>query len=241
MHDAVTRFIAEKGYPDFNIKAFFFDMDGVLFDSMPYHAAAWTRAMRENGLSFTEYDAYLHEGRTGESTIDKFFLKQLHHPADKALKEAIYAAKSAYFNAYPPVSPVPDVEALLNDVKAYGFERYVVTGSAQESLIDNLEHYFPDIFHRDNIVSAFDVKYGKPDPEPYLIALRKAKIDPWQAIVVENAPLGVRSAVAAGIFTIGVNTGILRPEELQQEGANIVLPTMQALRELLPELIGIVP
>ena len=54
-----------------NIKAVFFDMDGVLFDSMPYHAQAWQRALSERGLLFSLYDAYLHEGRTADSTIDE--------------------------------------------------------------------------------------------------------------------------------------------------------------------------
>ena len=81
------------------------------------------------------------------------------------------------------------------------------------------------------MVTAFDVKYGKPHPEPYLMALSKGNFDPWQAIVVENAPLGVRSAIDAGIFTIAVNTGILQDEELTKEGANVVFPTMKSLIE----------
>ena len=51
-----------------------------------------------------------------------------------------------------------------------------------------------------------------------------------QAIVIENAPLGVKSAVAAGIFTIAVNTGILKDEELLQAGANCLYHDMMELR-----------
>ena len=50
-------------------KAYFFDMDGVLFDSMPHHAIAWEEVMKTHELPFTAYDCYLNEGRTGESVI----------------------------------------------------------------------------------------------------------------------------------------------------------------------------
>ena len=50
------------------------------------------------------------------------------------------------------------------------------------------------------MVTAFDVKYGKPNPEPYLMALKKGGFKPNEALVIENAPLGVQAGVAAGIF-----------------------------------------
>ena len=57
------------------------------------------------------------------------------------------------------------------------------------------------------MVTAFDVKHGKPHPEPYLMALEKGGFNVNEAIVIENAPLGVQAGIAAGIFTIAVNTG----------------------------------
>ena len=87
------------------------------------------------------------------------------------------------------------------------------------------------MFAPERMVTAFDVKIGKPDPEPYLKALEKAGLQPHEAMVVENAPLGVRSAKGAGIFTLAVNTGILSPNELQKEGADRVLASMKDLAE----------
>ena len=103
--------------------------------------------------------------------------------------------------------------------------------SGQLSLLDRLNNHFPEIFTRELMVTAFDVKYGKPNPEPYLMALKKAGIAPNEALVIENAPLGVRAAVAAGIFTIAVNTGPLPESALLDEGANLLFPSMQALAE----------
>lgn len=79
------------------------------------------------------------------------------------------------------------------------------------------------------MVTAFDVKYGKPNPEPYLMGLEKAGVKADEAIVVENAPLGVTAGVAAGLFTIAANTGPLKDEVLSDAGASLVYPSMQAL------------
>ena len=79
------------------------------------------------------------------------------------------------------------------------------------------------------MVTAFDVTQGKTFPEPYLKALAKSGVNPWEVIVVENAPLGVQSAKAAGLFTIAVNTGPLDKAVLINSGADIVLESMQEL------------
>ena len=86
------------------------------------------------------------------------------------------------------------------------------------------------------MVTGKDVRRGKPDPEPYLMGLEKAGVCAAEAIVVENAPMGVRAAVAAGIFTIAVNTGLLPDSALTDEGAHLVFDSMRELAEALPIL-----
>ena len=68
------------------------------------------------------------------------------------------------------------------------------------------------------------------------MGLRKADIQPSEAIVVENAPLGIQAARAAGIFTIAVNTGPLPDSVLYEAGANIVMPSMQHLADHWEEI-----
>ena len=79
------------------------------------------------------------------------------------------------------------------------------------------------------MVTAFDVKYGKPHPEPYLMALKKGDLKADEAVVIENAPLGVEAGHKAGIFTIAVNTGPLDGQVLLDAGADLLFPSMQAL------------
>lgn len=222
-----------------DLRAVLFDMDGVLYDSMPFHAKAWVYAFAQEGVTFSDYDVYMREGMTGSSTVEEVYLAQLNRRATEEDCQRIYRVKSDYFESLGEAGEMPHVDEVLSCVKANGVDRYIVTGSGQRTLFDKLEHSYPEMFDKRQMVTAYDVKKGKPDPEPYLMALKKGGLQPNQAIVVENAPLGVRSAVAAGIFTVAVNTGILRNEELEKEGANIVYPSMKAFAEDIPEIISL--
>ena len=126
---------------------------------------------------------------------------------------------------------MPGALEVLTQIKENGLTPMVVTGSGQLSLLDKLNHNFPNIFQEHSMVTAFDVKYGKPNPEPYLMALKKAGINANQAIVIENAPLGVQAGVAAGIFTIAVNTGPLPDSALLEQGANLLFHSMNEFSE----------
>lgn len=66
---ALKRFLERHNYPALTPKAVLFDMDGVLFDSMPNHASSWAKVCTDFGLNMTPEEAYMHEGRTGEATI----------------------------------------------------------------------------------------------------------------------------------------------------------------------------
>ncbi|MCF2736916.1 HAD-IA family hydrolase [Bacteroides caecigallinarum] len=228
---AIQNYLKEKGHSKINLKAVLFDMDGVLFDSMKNHAKAWKKAMSMYGMNLSEEEAYMHEGRTGASTINIVCMRERGCNADEEEIKKIYQTKSDIFNTLPKAEPMPGAYTLLRNIKESGLQPVLVTGSGQLSLIDNLNHHFPGIFQKEFMVTAFDVKYGKPNPEPYLMGLKKAGIAPNEAVVVENAPLGVKAGVAAGIFTIAVNTGPLPDSALLDEGANLLFGSMQELSE----------
>lgn len=228
---AIQNYLKEKGHSKINLKAVLFDMDGVLFDSMKNHAKAWNKAMSMYGMNLSEEEAYMHEGRTGASTINIVCMRERGCNADEEEIKKIYQTKSDIFNTLPKAEPMPGAYTLLRNIKESGLQPVLVTGSGQLSLIDNLNHHFPGIFQKEFMVTAFDVKYGKPNPEPYLMGLKKAGIAPNEAVVVENAPLGVKAGVTAGIFTIAVNTGPLPDSALLDEGANLLFGSMQELSE----------
>lgn len=215
------------------IKAVLFDMDGVLFDSMPNHAKAWEAAFASVGIEFSPYEAYLQEGRTGASTIQGVYRRLFGRDAGESEIKKLYDIKTSLFESFGEPVAMPGAAEALAAVKQKGLRICIVTGSGQTSLLDTLDKYFPGYFASGNVVSAFDVKRGKPDPEPYLLALQKMDVPAKEAVVIENAPLGVQAAVAAGIFTIAVNTGILKDEDLLQAGADMLLPDMFKLSEMV--------
>jgi HAD superfamily hydrolase (TIGR01509 family) len=220
------------------IKAVLFDMDGVLYDSMPNHAKAWSTAVTEFGLSMSPHEAYLHEGRTGHGTINILAQRHWGRNATTEEMERIYAAKSALFNTCPEPQPMPGAAQLLQSIRSLGLTIVLVTGSAQHSLLTRLAHDFPGIFSAERMVTAFDVKHGKPHPEPYLMGLEKAGVSASEAVVIENAPLGVEAAHSAGIYTIAVNTGPLSPKVLLDAGADIVLPREGGFAQALEIING---
>ena len=227
IQQSIARYLQRSGHSYIRLKAVLFDMDGVLFDSMPYHADAWHTVMERHGLHLSREEAFLHEGRTGASTINIVYQRQFGKDATPEMIEEIYTEKSREFNKHPEPERMKGAWELMQKVKVCGLTPVLVTGSGQTSLLERLSHNYPNTFDRSHMVTAFDVKYGKPHPEPYLMGLEKAHAAPNEAIVVENAPIGVQAGVAAGIFTIAVNTGPLAEQVLLDAGANLLFPSMQ--------------
>ncbi len=217
------------------LKAVFFDQDGVLYNSMPYHAESWAWAMTKHGLPYTAMECYRNEGRTSTGVIQEHHRQIYGTDATPELIEAIYKDKTEHFTEMTGGFPgiIPDVDKVLQYLHKNGIQCWVVTGSGQRDLINALNKTFDNVFT--GIISSFDVKKGKPDPEPYLKAWERSGFKKEECLVVENAPLGVRAAKAAGLFTCAVNTGILPDADLEAEHADKVFPNMAALLKWLQD------
>lgn len=226
---AIENFKQLQGHKALQLRAVLFDMDGVLFDSMPYHADAWSKVMTDAGFNFSREDVYMNEGRTGADTINTASLAQFGNPATQELIDALCKAKCDIFATYPPTPRMPFAIELVQKVKKCGLTPMIVTGSGTPTLLDRIQSNFPGLFDESHIVTSFNVKRGKPYPDPYLLALEKGGFAPHEAIVVENAPLGVTAGVAAGLFTVAANTGPLDPQVLTNAGASLVFPSIEAL------------
>ena len=229
----IGAWLQRNGYSGFAPRGVLFDMDGVLFDSMPFHARSWHEAFAGFGIAFSEYQVYLQEGSTGSQTVNDVFMAQKGRYATDEEINALYERKCDLFQQYSQTVPMAGAHEVLEAVKRAGLKIGLVTGSGQKSLLGKLNQYYPDTFQTTNMVTAFDVQHSKPHPEPYLKGMSKLGLQPYETIVVENAPMGIRAAVAAGALTIGVNTGILKREDLALAGADIVLDNMRQVEALL--------
>lgn len=221
-----------------NKSAILFDMDGVLYDSMPNHSKAWSQAMEKYGMHMTPHDVYLNEGATGHDTVVRISLRDMGYEASEQEIDDIYGYKAQLFRSMPEACIMPGSQEVFRKAGALGLKILIVTGSGQKSLIERVQRDFEGYITRDRMVTAFEVKRGKPYPDPYLKGLQIAGVPAAEAVVVENAPLGIRAAVAAGIDTIAVNTGPLEDEILLAEKPVLLLHSMQELADNLENLFA---
>ena len=234
MNQAIQQYLERHGFGQFSPKAVLFDMDGVIYDSMPNHSVSWHDSMKDFGLNMPYEGAYQYEGMRGVETIKTLARAQWNRELTDEEAKKMYAHKAEVFAnqcQQTPARIMPGIKDLMQHIKDNGWKICVVTGSAQHALLDKLLIDFEGLLREELIVTAFDVKHGKPNPEPYLIGMQKCGVEPFETMVVENAPLGVRAAVAARCFTVAVNTGPLPDETLLKEGANLIFPQMTALAQ----------
>ena len=215
IQEAIIRYLRKHRQESLSPKAVLFDMDGVLYDSMRFHARAWHEVATLHQLTSRPEDFYMFEGRTGESTINELYQRTFQRDATAEEKQTIYKEKADLFNTYNDGAPMTGAAEVLKEVEASGLQRLVVTGSGQHSLIDKLNHTYPG----------------------HLMGLQKAHAKPNETFVVENAPMGVEAAVAANIFTIAVNTGPLPDQVLLDAGADLLYPDMENLAKDWKQII----
>jgi HAD superfamily hydrolase (TIGR01509 family) len=191
------------------VKGIIFDLDGVLVNSMPTHFQAWKRAFAKvAGLDITERDIYLLEGMRGMELVSKIF-EQKGFP-DHSLAKAVHDEKSTIFKEIRSSEPFEGVKEMIGSIKC---KKAVVSGSTKNDVETIIEEAFGK-GKFDVIITADDIKKGKPDPSAFLEALRRTEVKPQDAVVVENAPLGAEAAESAGIdcFVVLNNTPLKRTD-----------------------------
>lgn len=210
-------------------KGIIFDVDGVLVDSMPYHVSAWVKTFETIGIEVKDEEIYEIEGSNHIGVIDNIFRKNGRNP-DPETYEELLLKKRGYFMESNGSRAFVEMQECLRNLKGK-FMLAVASGADRTIVTSLMDRFYPDIFHV--IISGQDVKHGKPDPEPYIKAMEMLGLDANDCIVVENAPLGIRSAKAAGIYCVAVPT-YLAPEKLHD--ADMLLDDHKSLAEYLNRL-----
>ncbi|MBQ9652278.1 MAG: HAD-IA family hydrolase [Prevotella sp.] len=226
---SILNYKNKHGFEHFEPKAVLFDMDGVLVNSMPLHAIAWQKSMATFGLKMTAEDAYMTEGARGIDTIRIMVRRQQNREIDEQEAQRMYDEKARIFATMKKPRLMYGARSLLRELKKRGMQVAIVTGSGQRPLINRLLKDFGEFIDEEHLVTAYDVKRGKPHADPYLLGMKKCGTHPWETVVVENAPLGVKAGVAAKAFTIAVNTGPLPDSALLESGADILFSSLNRL------------
>jgi len=186
--------------------AVIFDMDGVLVDSYQAHFQSWriVAASRARSMSREEFDATF--GRTSREIIAALWPEIVSTDEDiarlDAEKEAAF--REMLVSDFPAM---PGAEALLESLHGAGFALAVGSSGPPENVdlvLDRLgkRSLFGAVVH------GRDVTRGKPDPQVFLLAAERLGVPPRHCAVVEDAPLGIAAAKAAGMASVGfVSTG----------------------------------
>jgi beta-phosphoglucomutase-like phosphatase (HAD superfamily) len=220
-------------------KAIFLDLDGILYNSLPNYEIAWKAGFDSVGIPIKPEEIHLNEGRSSVSTVRNIFMKNLGRNPTKEEITQIIEKKNLILKGLKKSEIMDGAKELIIKIKTLELPLYIVTGSTQENIKDRILLDFPEVIDKKHIINGEDVKYGKPNPEPYLLACQYAELSPAEVLVIENAPLGIRSANEAGSFCIGVNTGILSDEELINAGAHIVFDNCVELAANWEDIISI--
>lgn len=192
-------------------KGIIFDMDGVLVDAMPFHCKAiQTAAKQEVNIDVKQRDVYLLEGMPGEDMVKellrhKRYIGNIEEISDDdnsdkldSVAHRIHERKKKIFEQINASAPINGAKELVSNIRC---KKALVSGAAKQEVDSIISKYFgKDAF--DVIVTGEDLEEGKPSPDPFRTALTKMGLRESEALVVENAPLGVKAANNAGIRCI---------------------------------------
>lgn len=198
-------------------QAVFFDLDGVLVDSMDKHVEAWKEAFSRFGIQVSADEILLREGEKAAVTAEDLFKRNgLEATAERV--QSLLKMKREVYGKDAPQGLIPGARELLQKLKGAGYRLALVTGSVPRNIDRVMTPDEKALF--DTIVTAEDVEQGKPSPEPFLTAARNLNIHPSDCIVVENAPLGIKSAKSAGMAVAAITRTL--PADMLNEADRIV-------------------
>jgi beta-phosphoglucomutase len=205
-----------------NIRAFIFDLDGVITDTSEFHFQAWQRLAREEGLPFTRQDNEALRGVARRESLN-LILKGKKIP--EATAEAWMERKNNYYielvKTISPESLLPGAGELLEEVHVAGLKVAVASSSKNARLVLERLRLGPTL---DAIVDGTMAARSKPAPDLFLKAAELLGIPPAQCVVVEDAASGIEAGRAAGMRTLG-----LGPVERVGQ-ADLILPDLSAAR-----------
>jgi beta-phosphoglucomutase len=205
-------------------RAVIFDVDGVLVDSYDAHMRSWLLMGREHGLTITEKEFASTFGQTSREIIARFWGSELSAQDVEALdarKEAIY--RDLIRERFPAMDGSVELIDALADA---GFRLAVGSSGPPENVELRLE-CLGRASRFNAIVTGRDVTRGKPDPQVFQIAAERIGVPPARCIVVEDAPVGITAARAAGMSSVAL-VGTVAADRLGE--ADLVV---RSLRELL--------
>jgi HAD superfamily hydrolase (TIGR01509 family) len=185
--------------PEGEFKAYLFDCDGTIADSMPLHYMAWSKALGEHGCEFSEEQFYAWGGMPTAEIVATLNARQ---GLRMAVEEVCERKENLYYELLPELKAVPEV--LEHIEQAQGRIPFaVVSGGTRDSVVRSLGAL--GLMGRfDTLVCAGEYVKGKPDPEPFLLAAARLGVAAGACLVFEDTEMGIAAAKAAGMKWVRV-------------------------------------
>ncbi len=213
-------------------KAIIFDCDGVLLDSLPYYYQAWSVAWATQGITLSTDEFYEREGEQRTRSVKEIFEKSKgYSPSARVSEGIINTMRDTFFESFK-AKLFPCTRELLTALVKKRKLLGLVTGSESLAEMFGPESDLLDLFA--TVVTGPETREGKPAPEPYERAIQRLALPRACCYAVENAPLGIQSAKAAGLFCFAVrNTSPLSADRLRGAGADVVCDSNKELMRCL--------
>jgi len=187
-------------------KSVLFDYDGVLADTMEDMYAAWAYAIKLYARAkLSRNFFFLSEGKSSRQMAEDLMNK---YKIDKHLIGNIIREKEKYYLKNNNFKINEEIIEIVNLLKKRGVLIGIVSGAPRSRITRMVPPWILDKF--DAIVTSDDVTKGKPDPKPYIKAVEKLGIHEDETTVIENAPLGIESAIRAGTNCIAIESTLNR-------------------------------
>ena len=197
------------------LKAVIFDLDGVIADSHPIHEAAWKTLFAEQGLDAENLNLdFLYAGQPRGEIFRHFFgeLPSAKFETLSRRKDELYTALVG------ALQPKPGLARVLRELAAAGIAMAVGTSAQRRRTLETLDHF--GVAERFGaVVTGDDVGATKPAPEIFLRAAELVGAQPAETVVVEDSPVGIEAARAAGMKCVGYAPPE-RVEQLRKAGAD---------------------
>jgi beta-phosphoglucomutase len=186
------------------IRAFIFDMDGVITDTIEYHFLAWKRLAEEENIPFTREDNDQLLGMSRRESLNRLLKGR---SIDEDLAQTWMRRKNDYFQEYlqcfTPANRLPGVTSFLDEARAAGL--LLGIGSSSMNTRDVLRRLeLHDFF--DAVGDANSVTNTKPAPDVFLWVAGRLNVSPAQTVVFEDAAAGIEAALRGGFWTVGIGS-----------------------------------
>lgn len=186
------------------INGFIFDLDGVLVDTAHFHAECWSEMARGIDIHLSQSDL---DNMRGVGRMDslELILQKGHKSYSNQDKLDLANSKNLCYlqkvNLLCPGDELPGTKSFLEQSKKEKIKISLGSSSKNAKLVLsrlNITHQF------DAICDGTDIKRSKPDPQIFELACEKLELPPHECIVFEDAEEGIKAALAAGCYAIGV-------------------------------------